>query len=126
MLKKINTIACLIGIYCFLIIINPARAATADCTEQTAPAVFFVENGLLCLQKIIIAEQTGTTSYKASLAWSDSGHSNQFRLLTTEPDNLSDQHSPTFSTENGALILPKVDIPRTFGTERYIANLVLI
>ncbi|PTN12840.1 lipase family protein [Nitrosomonas aestuarii] len=126
MFRNSNFIGLLIGICCFLIIGSPARAVISDCIEQEAPAAFFVENGLLCLQKITVAEQPGTTFYKAALTWSGPDNPNQFRLLNAEPDQLADQNSPIFSTVDGSLIIPRVDIPRTFGTERYVANLVLV
>ena len=126
MLKYYSSANILISLSCFLILANPAQAVTTDCEEKTAPAVFFVDNGLLCLQNITIAEQPGAAFYKASLEWSGLNNPNQFGLLTTKLDNLSDQHSPVFSIANGSLVIPKVDIPQTFGTERYVANLVLV
>lgn len=125
-LRNYSLAGFLIGFYCFAVMASPSHATTTDCSEQTAPAAFFVDNGLLCLQKITIAEQPGTAFYMASLEWSGPGNSNQFRLLDTMLDNLSDQHSPVFSIANGSLVIPKVDIPLTFGTERYVANLVLV
>ncbi|MCP5246264.1 MAG: lipase [Burkholderiales bacterium] len=126
MLRNYSSAGFLIGLSCFLIIINPAQAVTTDCEEKTTPAAFFVDDGLLCLQNITIAEHPGAAFYKASLEWSGLDNPNQFRLLTTKHDNLSDQHSPVFSLANGSLVLPKIDIPQTFGTERYVASLVLV
>lgn len=125
-LKNYRLADLLIGLYCLASMVGPVRAMTTDCTEQTAPAAFIIDNGLLCLQKITIAEQSGAPFYKATLAWSGPDNPNQFALSNTGPDNLSDQHSPVFSIADGSLVIPKVDIPMTFGTERYVANLVLV
>lgn len=42
--------------------------------------------------------------------------------INTTVEQLS---SPSFSAENGLLVIPRVDIPRQFGTERYSVNLAL-
>lgn len=110
---------------CVLLNIAPARASTVDCSEHTAPATFIIDNGLLCLQQIIIEEQPEMAFYNASLAWSDTNNPNQFRLLSTGLDKSADLNSPSFSTINGLLSLPKVDVPGTYGTERYVVNLAL-
>ncbi|MCB1948029.1 MAG: lipase [Burkholderiales bacterium] len=113
---------------CVLFSSAPVRAMTVevDCTEHTAPATFILDNGVLCLQKIIIKEQTGMVFYTASLAWSDPDNRNQFKLLSTGLDNSSDLDSPSFSTTSGLLTLPKVDVPGTYGTERYVVSLALM
>ena len=102
------------------------HALPDDCLELTAPATFLEANGLVCLQKIIVAEQAGTQLYKASLQWLGVDNPNRFQLLTTEFDDASEINSPTFSTVSGLLTLPKVDIPKLFGTERYAVNLNLV
>lgn len=102
------------------------HALPDDCLELTAPATFLEANGLVCLQKIIVAEQENTQLYKASLQWLGADNPNRFQLLTTEFDDASEINSPTFSTVNGLLTLPKVDVPKPFGTERYAVNLILV
>ncbi|SER29199.1 Lipase (class 3) [Nitrosomonas sp. Nm51] len=121
--------SCFIGLLMWLFFvlagIAPVRAMNVDCTEHTAPATFILDNGILCLQKIIIEEQADMVFYTASLAWSGPDNPNQFSLLNTGLDNSSDLNSPFFSTINGSLTLPKVDVPGTYGTERYAVNLAL-
>ncbi|MBA3755115.1 MAG: lipase [Nitrosomonas sp.] len=102
------------------------HALPDDCLELTAPATFLEANGLVCLQKIIVADEASTQLYKASLQWLGIDNPNRFQLLTTEFDDASEINSPTFSTLNGLLTLPKVDVPKLFGTERYIVNLNLV
>lgn len=126
MSQSSNFIGLIFGLCCGLLNINPAQAFTADCFEQTTTAAFFEEDGLLCLQKITVAEQPGMEFYKAALKWSGPENPKQFRLLTTETDSVSEQDNPSFSLVDGTLVLPKVDIPKIFGTERYVANLVLV
>ena len=125
MSKNFNIINFFIGISCILVLANPVRATTADCTQQVTPAIFLSENGLLCLQKIIIDGQNGTTTHAASLTWSGQDNPNQFRLLDTGLGTAPDLDSPSFSTINGTLTLPKVDVPGTFGTKRYVVDLTL-
>ena len=106
--------------------VNHVRAEVTDCSELTEPAKFYIENNLLCLQKITIAEQPGTEFYKASLVWGGPDNPNQFKLLSTEQDTASELlNNPTISTVSGSLVLPKIDVPGAFGTERYVANLKL-
>ncbi len=110
-----------------LMFISPlTHALPDDCLELTAPATFLEANGLVCLQKIIVADEASTQLYKASLQWLGVDNPNRFQLLTTEFDDTSEINSPTFSTVNGLLTLPKVDIPKLFGTERYAVNLDLV
>lgn len=99
--------------------------STAECTDQAAPAVFIEENGVLCLQKITLAEQPDSVFYKASLQWQGPNKPNEFTLLNVENDLSAEIDSPVFSTETGTLLISKVDIPKIFGTERYVASLVL-
>ncbi|MEK7845244.1 MAG: lipase, partial [Pseudomonadota bacterium] len=82
---------------------------------------------LVCLQKVIVADQGYTQLFKASLQWLGVDNPNQFKLLSAEFDNAaSETDSPTFSAADGLLILPKVDIPKQFGTERYTVSLAWV
>ncbi len=110
-----------------LMSISPlALALPDDCLDLTAPATFLETNGLVCLQKVVVANEANTQLYKASLQWLGTENPNRFKLLTTEFDNTSEIHSPTFSETNGILTLPKVDVPKLFGTERYAVSLTMI
>ena len=107
--------------------VNHVRAEVTDCLELIEPVEFYTENGLLCLQKITITEQPGAQFFKASLLWEGPGNPNQFKLLSTEQDAVSEQqNNPSFSTVSSVLTLPKIDVPGIFGTERYVADLRLI
>lgn len=103
-----------------------ARALPDDCLNLTAPATFLETTGLVCLQKVVVKDQANNQLYKASLQWLGVDNPNQFRLLDVEFDNAGDTNSPIFSSVDGSLILPKVDIPKKYGTERYAVNLALI
>lgn len=115
--------ACLMNI--FLLNSTAVHADQVECTEQTAVATFLEESGLLCLQKIAIQELPEIEFYKASLLWSGPDKPDEFRLLSVEGDLSAGIGSPVFSTENGTLTLSRIDIPKIFGTERYVAHLAL-
>lgn len=115
----------LVSICLFLIPPSVFAVNSVDCSEQPASAVFIKENGVLCLQKITIAEQPDSVFYQASLQWQGPDKPGEFTLLNAGVDLNTELNSPVFSTEEGILTLPKVDIPNTFGTERYVASLVL-
>lgn len=114
---------CLMNI--FLLNSAAVRANPIECAEQTATAAFLEESGLLCLQKIAIQELPEIEFYKASLQWSGPDKPDEFRLLSVEGDLAAGEGSPVFSTENGTLTLSRIDIPKVFGTERYVAHLAL-
>ncbi|MBS0422885.1 MAG: lipase [Proteobacteria bacterium] len=107
----------------FAAVIPLAQALPEGCTHLTAPATFIESNGLVCLQKVIVRDTSGEQFYKASLQWLGADKPNQFRLLGAEFDNTSGVNSPTFSLIDGLLILPKVDVPKLNGTERYNVSL---
>lgn len=75
------------------------------------------------MQKVIVKDDSGEQLYKASLQWLGADNPNRFILLSTELDDASEPDSPTFSFINGQLTLPKVDIPKPNGTERYNVSL---
>ena len=117
----------LIGWAVLMATTSMARALPEDCMDLTAPAAFLETNGLVCLQKVIVADQGDTQLFKASLQWLGVDNPNQFKLLSAEFDNAaSETDSPTFSAADGLLILPKVDIPKQFGTERYTVSLAWV
>ncbi|MEK7792685.1 MAG: lipase, partial [Pseudomonadota bacterium] len=102
------------------------RALPEDCMNLTAPATFLEANGLVCLQKVIVTDQGNTQLFKASLQWLGLDNPGQFKLLSAALDDSSETSSPSFSTDTGVLTLPKVDIPRLFGTERYVVSLMWV
>lgn len=106
-----------------MLVASMARALPDDCAPLTAPVTFFESNGLVCLQKVIVKDDSGEQLYKASLQWLGADNPNRFILLGTELDDASEPDSPTFSFINGQLTLPKVDIPKPNGTERYNVSL---
>ncbi len=110
---------------CFLLNSGAVYADKVECAEQTAFAAFWEESGLLCLQKIAIKELPDNEFYRALLQWSGPDKPDEFRLLNVEGDLAGGAGSPIYSIENGTLVLSKVDIPKIFGTERYVAHLAL-
>ncbi len=110
-----------------LMVTAPMTQALPDeCTELTAPATFLETNSLVCLQKIIVTDSSGEQLYKASLQWLGVDNPNRFKLLTVELDNASEANSPSFSFLNGVLTLPKIDVPKLYGTERYTVSLAWV
>lgn len=120
---RLVAVICLMNI--FLLNSAAVRANPIECAEQTATAAFLEESRLLCLQKIAIQELPEIEFYKASLQWSGPDKPDEFRLLSVEGDLAAGEGSPVFSTENGTLTLSRIDIPKVFGTERYVAHLAL-
>ncbi len=104
---------------------NIATALPAECLDLTASATYLESTGVVCLQKIAVSENTGTQYYKASLRWMGETNPDQFQLVDVEADSGSQENSPTYSLASGELIIPKLDVPKTYGTERYSANLAL-
>lgn len=106
-----------------ILAVSAVKALPDECVNLTAPVTFIESNGLVCLQKIIVTDSSGDQLYKALLQWQGADNSNRFILLSTEFDDDSESHSPTFSLLNGVLTLPKVDVPKLYGTERYAVSL---
>lgn len=110
-----------------LIAFSPITYALPDdCLDLTASVTFLDTSGLVCLQKVIIANEASAQFYKGSMQWLGIENPNRFKLMSIEFDNASETHSPVFSETTGVLTLPKVDIPKLFGTERYAVNLVMV
>jgi len=103
-----------------------ARALPDDCMDLIAPATYLEAIGLVCLQKVIVTDQTDTQLFKASLQWQGIDNPSQFKLLSAEFDETFETNSPAFSMVSGLLTLPKIDIPKLFGTERYAVNLAWV
>ncbi|MCK5889401.1 MAG: DUF2974 domain-containing protein [Methylococcales bacterium] len=93
------------------------------CDNFTAPATMVDSTQLVCLRGVSATDQTGTHHYKATLKWLPENPV-FFLLLGIEFDQPSATNNPAFDTVTGHLHLPSVDIPRTFGTERYTADLI--
>ena len=104
---------------------NVTQAHPAECMDKTAPAIFLPSSGIVCLQKIKVTDSSGTKYYKASLEWLGIENSNKFQLVSVNKDFASEENSPSFSAKTGKLIIPKLDIPNTYGTDRYSTDLVL-
>lgn len=105
-------------------------ALSEECLESTAPARYLDTIGLVCLQKITTIDPSDSIIYKSTLQWLGSSNpelSHQFQLTGLEFDNLpTEPNSPTFSFATGILNIPKIDIPKQFGTERYSVDFSLI
>ncbi|MDE2389843.1 MAG: lipase [Betaproteobacteria bacterium] len=112
-----------LGFIFFTVATPLAQAMPEECTHLTAPVTFIESNGLVCLQKVIVKDTSGDQLYQASLQWLGADKPNQFRLLEAEFDDVSEMNSPVFSLTTGLLTLPKVDVPKLNGTERYNVSL---
>ncbi len=112
--------------FCLYCVSVFAHALPAECDELTEPATFVSETGVVCLQQTQVMDNNGTFLFKASLQWQGADRPNHFQLLSTEADNLgANVNSPAFSSENGVLTIPKVDLPGAIGTERFAVNMAL-
>lgn len=111
----------------FLSSINTAHSEThpPECENLKASVTFIESTGVVCLQNIKVSDASGTAFYKAALRWLGADRPNQYSLVSVEGDVETENNSPVFSPESGVLTLPQVDIPKTFGTERYTATLTL-
>ncbi len=126
MQSKFPKLTALITVTSLIAFSPAAHAVPEDCLDSTATATFLEANGLVCLQKVIISNEASSLTYKGALQWLGIDNPNRFKLINIEFDQTSDAHSPIYSDTNGILTLPKVDIPKLFGTERYAVNLTLI
>lgn len=115
----------LASILLFLPFINQAYA-TDECAALTAPATLIETTGLICLKNIKVTDDSGTQYVKAALQWLGAENSGKFKLLSVETDTDSDNENTSFSVETGVLSIPKIDVPKGLGTERYIAELTAI
>ena len=104
-----------------------AHALPTECEALTEPATFVSETGVVCLQQAQVMDNNGTFLFKASLQWQGVDRPNHFQLVSAEADDAGvDVNSPTFTGTNNTLTIPKVDIPGTYGTERFAVNLKLM
>lgn len=109
-----------------VLISNLSFASAPDCSQYSTSAIYIASTGLVCLQKVKVIDQNQVQLFDASLQWLGSENPNQFNLVNAEINTTVEQlSSPSFSAENGLLVIPRVDIPRQFGTERYSVNLAL-
>ncbi len=101
------------------------QALPTECSELTEPATFLAENNLICLQKTQVNDET--LLFKASLQWLGVDRPNHFQLVSTEADDAGVvEYSPVFTAANSTLTIPKIDLPGTYGTERFAVNLKLV
>lgn len=105
-------------------------ALSEECSKSIVPASYLDTMSLVCLQKVAMIDPNDSNIYKGTLQWLGSGNpelSNQFLLTGIELDNMpAEPHSPTFTSATGILNMPKIDIPKQFGTERYHVSLSLM
>ena len=126
-MKSWNSYLVRIISFSVLIIAAPmARALPDECVNLTASATFLEASSLVCLQKVIVTDSSGDERYKVVLQWLGVDNPNQFKLLSAEFDDTSETYSPTFSMRDKLLILPKVDVPKRYGTERYAVSLAWV
>ncbi|WP_244072036.1 lipase [Nitrosomonas sp. PY1] len=127
---KFLTIAKFISFISLISVASTTHALSEECSKSTASAYYLDTIGLVCLQKIITIDPSDSNIYKSTLQWlgsSDPALSHQFLLTGLEFDNLpAELNSPVFSFANGILSIPKIDIPKQFGTERYSVDLKLV
>lgn len=105
-------------------------ALPEECSKSTVSASYLDTIGLVCLQKVAMIDPNDSNIYKGTLQWLGSSNpelNNQFQLTGIELDNMpADPYSPTFTSATGLLNIPKIDIPKQFGTERYNVNLIIV
>ncbi len=125
-MKRFSNLCRLAGLVALMVLAPWARAIPSECSVLSVPAAYIESNGLVCLQNIVVSDSSGEQIYKAALQWMGSDNPNRFRLIGADFDEASDRHSPSFSMTSGVLTLPKIDIPRLYGTERYTVNLTRV
>lgn len=125
-MKRFSNLCRLAGLVALMVLAPWARAIPSECSALSVPAAYIESNGLVCLQNIVVSDSSGEQIYKAALQWMGSDNPNRFRLIGADFDEASDMHSPSFSMTSGILTLPKIDIPRLYGTERYTVNLTRV
>ncbi|OQK18692.1 hypothetical protein AU255_05925 [Methyloprofundus sedimenti] len=108
----------------FLAYTHLAAAHPSECLDETAPAVYLPAAEIVCLQQIKVSNGDDIQFYKASLQWMGAENPNKFALISADIDQSIKDSQHSYSIETGKLSLPTVDIPATYGTERYAATLV--
>lgn len=99
-------------------------AHPSECLDVIVPAAYLPVSEIVCLQQIKVGNGADTQFYKASLQWMGAGNPDKFTLISAEIDQSSLESKHSYSPETGVLSLPTVDIPATYGTERYAVTLV--
>jgi hypothetical protein len=98
-----------------------ANAAIPEaCLNLTVQATYIESEQIICLQQIEVTGGENSRYYKAALKWMGNER-NEFQLVDAVPDEKSSETETTYSPASGILNIPKIDIPKTFGTERYSA-----
>lgn len=118
----------LVGFISMLSITSLSHALPEECSKLTASATYLDTTGLVCLQKVAMVDPTDTSVYKGTLQWlgiSNPEQSNLFQLTSIELDIATEVNAPAYTSATGVLNIPKVDIPKQFGTERYSVSLRL-
>lgn len=123
--RKLNYASLITLVIAFFGSINNVQALPDECANLQAPVTFIESTGIVCLQNIKVTNESATFFSKAALQWLGAENPNQFSIVDVENDIASENNNSSFSVETGTLEIPMVDIPKTFGTERYSANLVL-
>ena len=101
------------------------KAIPSDCSEIAAPAAYIESNGLVCLQNVVVEDPVGNQLYKATLQWLGEADPNRFLLISSDFDDDLHSYGPVYSID-GLLTLPQIDIPKLYGTERYVAQMVRV
>lgn len=94
-----------------------------ECLELSAPATFLDSKGIVCLERISVADSSGANVFKAVLRSLAPERPDLFVLDSVDFDSSVGESSPSFSLGSGVLNIPAVDVKREFGTERYAVQL---
>ncbi|BCG64299.1 MAG: hypothetical protein methR_P2072 [Methyloprofundus sp.] len=113
-----------IGLYSLLFFSHSLQAHPNECANISAPAIFLSESELVCLQKIKVVNGADIQFYKVALQWLGAAAPTKFSIISVEPDSADADSHHSFSVTTGILSLSTIDIPTTYGTERYAANFV--
>jgi hypothetical protein len=105
---------------------NVALAHPQECKSvENAPATFIESTGVVCLETMKAIDGSSTQIYKAALQSLAPEKPNSFELVSVESDTRSTKEtSPIYSLNTKELLLPTIDIPKIYGTERYTADLI--
>lgn len=116
MLKNIFSLICLVC----CIGASHAESIVPSCTGSVA--TYDEPSSSVCLPSIEVRENNKLSYYRAQLQLIADGNPG-FNILIAEPITTNTASVASFDVNTGTLVIPSVELRRTFGVERYRANL---
>lgn len=121
--QRFLTLKCLLTAF-LLANVDSVLSQPVECSDLTTQATYIEKTGILCLRQIKVSSNTDTIFYQAALKWVGAEGVDRFQFVEPAEMETSVNESPfIYSLSTGVLTLPKIDVPKTWGTERYSASL---